>query len=139
MATTPPMKNPTAIELWNFLMIIVPPMLNVKSMIADQRDVNDSLKPRLDMTMQDIRESNPVNPKIEYLWIEHIDNAMQNKNRWSESTVRHSSPRTHNFDFTNDNSNKTYHHPAMRRRDDPPQRESASIAVYVESEALMIS
>lgn len=42
-------------------------MLNVKSMIADQRAVKDSLKPRLDMTTQDIRESNPVNPRIEYL------------------------------------------------------------------------
>lgn len=36
-------------------------------MIADQRAVKDSLKPRLDMTTQDIRESNPVNPRIEYL------------------------------------------------------------------------
>mmetsp|Transcript_17728 Transcript_17728/g.40507 ORF Transcript_17728/g.40507 Transcript_17728/m.40507 type:complete len:100 (-) Transcript_17728:230-529(-) len=32
-----------------------------------------------------------------------------------------------------------YHHPAMRRRDEPPQRESASNAVYVEREVLMLS
>mmetsp|Transcript_1935 Transcript_1935/g.4032 ORF Transcript_1935/g.4032 Transcript_1935/m.4032 type:complete len:101 (-) Transcript_1935:95-397(-) len=72
-------------------------MLNVKSMTADQIDVNDSLKPREEITAQDIKERTPVKPRIEY------------------------------------------HQPAMRRRDEPPQRESASIAVYVESEALMIS
>jgi len=71
-------------------------MLNVKSINADQIDVNDSLKPRVDITAQDISASIPVNPRIEY------------------------------------------HHPAMRRRDEPPHRESARSAVYVEREALMI-
>mmetsp|Transcript_11913 Transcript_11913/g.28233 ORF Transcript_11913/g.28233 Transcript_11913/m.28233 type:complete len:169 (+) Transcript_11913:421-927(+) len=90
------MKNPTAIELWNFLMIMVPPILNVKSITADQIDVKDSLKPRVDITAQDIRASIPVNPKIEY------------------------------------------HHPAIRRLDEPPHRESARSDVYVDREALMI-
>lgn len=46
---------------------MVPPMLNVKSIIADQMDVNDSLKPREEITAQDIKDRTPVNPKIEYL------------------------------------------------------------------------
>lgn len=71
-------------------------MLNVKSIIADQIDVKDSLMPRVEITAQDIKERTPVNPRIEY------------------------------------------HQPAMRRRDEPPQRESARIAVYVESEALIV-
>ena len=43
-------------------------MLNVKSINADQIDVNDSLKPRVDITAQDISASIPVNPRIEYLY-----------------------------------------------------------------------
>jgi hypothetical protein len=61
------MKNPTAIELWNFLIIIVPPILKVSNINADHIDVNDSLKPRVDITAHDINASTPVNPKIEYL------------------------------------------------------------------------
>jgi hypothetical protein len=67
MATTPPMKNPTAMELWNFLMIIVPPMLNASSINADHIEVKVSLIPRVDMTAQDMRARTPVNPRIEYL------------------------------------------------------------------------
>jgi hypothetical protein len=36
IATTDPMKKPTAMELWNFRIIIVPPMLNTRSISADQ-------------------------------------------------------------------------------------------------------
>jgi len=90
------MKKPTAIELWNFLIIIVPPILKVSNINADHIDVNDSLKPRVDITAHDINASIPVSPRIEY------------------------------------------HHPAIRRRDDPPHSESANIAVYVERDALMV-
>ena len=55
IATTPPMKNPTAIELWNFLIIIVPPILNANSINADHIEVNASLRPLVDMTAHDIR------------------------------------------------------------------------------------
>ena len=68
MATTPPMKNPTAIELWNFLIIIVPPILNANSINADHIEVNASLRPLVDMTAHDINAKIPVKPKIEYLW-----------------------------------------------------------------------
>ena len=67
IATTPPMKNPTAIELWNFLMIIVPPILSAKSISADHIDVKVSLKPRVDMTAQDMSARTPVKPRMEYL------------------------------------------------------------------------
>jgi hypothetical protein len=61
------MKKPTAIELWNFLIIIVPPILNANSINADHIDVKASLIPRVDMTAQDINAKIPVKPKIEYL------------------------------------------------------------------------
>lgn len=67
MATTPPIKNPTAIELWNFLMIIVPPMLSARSISADHIEVKASLIPRVDMTAHDMRARTPVKPRIEYL------------------------------------------------------------------------
>mmetsp|Transcript_22760 Transcript_22760/g.42303 ORF Transcript_22760/g.42303 Transcript_22760/m.42303 type:complete len:114 (-) Transcript_22760:260-601(-) len=66
MATTPPMKNPTAMELWNFLMIMVPPILNAKSIKADHIDVKVSLMPRVDMTAQDMSARTPVSPRMEY-------------------------------------------------------------------------
>eukprot|EP00529_Nitzschia_sp_RCC80_P033170 CAMPEP_0113483562 /NCGR_PEP_ID=MMETSP0014_2-20120614/23498_1 /TAXON_ID=2857 /ORGANISM="Nitzschia sp." /LENGTH=138 /DNA_ID=CAMNT_0000377113 /DNA_START=446 /DNA_END=862 /DNA_ORIENTATION=+ /assembly_acc=CAM_ASM_000159 len=66
IATTPPMKNPTAMELWNFLIIIVPPTLNANSINADHIEVNASLRPLVDMTAHDINAKIPVKPKIEY-------------------------------------------------------------------------
>jgi hypothetical protein len=67
MATTPPMKKPTAIELWNFLMIMVPPILNASNINADHIEVKASLNPRVDMTAHDISARTPVKLKIEYL------------------------------------------------------------------------
>jgi hypothetical protein len=61
------MKNPTAIELWNFLMIIVPPILNESNISADHIDVNASDRPRVDMTAHDINAKIPDRLKIEYL------------------------------------------------------------------------
>lgn len=42
-------------------------MLNAKSIIADQPDVNDSLEPRVDITAKPMSARIPVNPRIEYL------------------------------------------------------------------------
>ncbi len=67
MATTDPMKNPTAMELWNFRIIIVPPMLNTRSISADQMDANPSAKVRVDMTMKLSNVRIAVTAKIEYL------------------------------------------------------------------------
>ena len=67
MATTPPMKKPTAILLWNFRMIMVPPMLKAANKNADQILAKPSEKDRVPMTAQDRRARIPVSPKIEYL------------------------------------------------------------------------
>jgi hypothetical protein len=67
MATTPPIKKPTAIELWNFLIIIVPPIDKANSINADHIDVNVSDIPRVDITAHDINANTPVKLKIEYL------------------------------------------------------------------------
>jgi hypothetical protein len=65
--TTPPMKNPTAIELWNLRMIMVPPMLRRQSIAADQKLANPSENGRVPMTAKDINMRRTVSPKIEYL------------------------------------------------------------------------
>lgn len=67
MATTPPMKNPTAIELWNFLIIMVPPILKASNIKADHIEVKASLRPRVDMTAHDMSAKIPVKLNIEYL------------------------------------------------------------------------
>lgn len=69
IATTPPMKKPTAIELWNLRIIIVPPILNAKSIRADQTDVKPSARDRVPMTAHAINARTPVKPRIEYLGI----------------------------------------------------------------------
>ena len=68
MATTPPMKKPTAILLWNFRMIMVPPMLKAANKNADQILANPSEKDRVPMTAHDKSANIPVRPKIEYLY-----------------------------------------------------------------------
>lgn len=65
--TTPPIKNPTAMELWNFLMIMVPPMLRIHSIVADQKDASPSANGREPITTNDMSISMTVRPKIEYL------------------------------------------------------------------------
>lgn len=67
MATTPPMKNPTAMELWNFRIIMVPPMLNTRSIIADQTAANPSANVRVDMTTNESNVNTAVTAKMEYL------------------------------------------------------------------------
>jgi hypothetical protein len=71
MATTPPMKKPTAIELWNLRIIMVPPMLSASNMKADHTEVNPSAIDRVPMTAQDIKARRPVMARIEYLKGEH--------------------------------------------------------------------
>jgi hypothetical protein len=67
IATTPPIKKPTAMELWNFLMIMVPPILRASNINADHIDVNASLNPRVDMTAHDMSARIPVKLRMEYL------------------------------------------------------------------------
>lgn len=61
------MKKPTAIELWNLRMIMVPPTLNPSNIAADQNETKASAKDRDPITTQDIRAKTPVIAKIEYL------------------------------------------------------------------------
>jgi hypothetical protein len=65
--TTPPMKNPTAMELWNFRIIMVPPMLRRQSIAADQKLANPSENGRVPITAKDMSIRRTVSPKIEYL------------------------------------------------------------------------
>ena len=67
VATTDPMKKPTAMELWNFRIIIVPPMLKTTSMREDQIDANPSARDRVDMMMKLSNVRIAVTAKIEYL------------------------------------------------------------------------
>jgi hypothetical protein len=67
MATTPPMKNPTAMELWNFRIIMVPPILKANNIKADHMEVKASLRPRVDMTAHDMSAKIPVKLRMEYL------------------------------------------------------------------------
>mmetsp|Transcript_31955 Transcript_31955/g.48613 ORF Transcript_31955/g.48613 Transcript_31955/m.48613 type:complete len:88 (+) Transcript_31955:372-635(+) len=66
MATTPPIKKPTAIELWNFLMIMVPPMLNTNSITADQMAANPSAIVLVDIITKLRSVRIAVTAKIEY-------------------------------------------------------------------------
>ena len=61
------MKNPTAMELWNLRMIIVPPMLKTHSIAALQKLAKPSAKGRVPITANDMSISNTVRPRIEYL------------------------------------------------------------------------
>lgn len=67
MATMAPIKNPTAIELWNLRMIIVPPILSIISMSADHIDANPSARVLVPETNIDMSIRLPVTPRIEYL------------------------------------------------------------------------
>jgi hypothetical protein len=84
MATTPPIKKPTAILLWNFRIIIVPPMLKVNNKRADHTLAKPSAKDRVDMTAHDKSAKIAVRPKIEYLndkekstWTRRLENTLQ--------------------------------------------------------------
>ena len=61
------MKNPTAMELWNFRMIIVPPMESMRSINADHIEANPSAIDRVPMTKMDMSIREPVIPRMEYL------------------------------------------------------------------------
>ena len=69
IATTPPMKKPTAMELWNFRIIIVPPILNANNINADHVDMKPSDRFLVPITANDINVNIPVIERIEYLGI----------------------------------------------------------------------
>ena len=67
MATTHPMKNPTAREEWNFRIIMVPPTLRPQSMSPDHKAASPSENrrdPRMSIP-KIVRKS--VIPRMEYL------------------------------------------------------------------------
>ena len=72
MDTTPPMKKPTAMELWNFRIIIVPPMLRMHNIPSDQKLANPSENGRVPMTAKDNTINNTVSPRMEYLMVDQI-------------------------------------------------------------------
>ena len=49
------MKNPTATEVWNLRMMIVPPMHSESKMTDDQSDMKASVPPREDMEKMEIK------------------------------------------------------------------------------------
>ena len=67
MATTLPMKNPTAKLLWNLRIIMVPPMLRNRSIMADHSAAKPSDMLRVDITTSDMSIKMPVKLKMEYL------------------------------------------------------------------------
>ena len=69
MATTLPMKKPTAMLLWNLRMIMVPPIPSAQSMSADQMAANPSASGRVVMTAKLIMAKTNVRVRIEYLLI----------------------------------------------------------------------
>ena len=67
IAKTPPIKKPTAMELWNLRMIMVPPTLKPNNIAADQNETKASANDRDPITTHDISAKIPVIAKIEYL------------------------------------------------------------------------
>lgn len=67
LATVTPMKNPTAMELWNLRIIMVPPTDRQQSRTADQKLQKPSLAGLLPMTAKLMSMSAAVMAKIEYL------------------------------------------------------------------------
>ena len=61
------MKKPTAMELWNFRIIMVPPMDSINSIRALHMEAKPSAIDRVPMTKMDISMRDPVRPRIEYL------------------------------------------------------------------------
>jgi hypothetical protein len=53
--------------LWNFRMIMVPPMLRMQSINADQNAAKPSETGRVPMTQNDMIDRITVIPRIEYL------------------------------------------------------------------------
>lgn len=124
MAKTPPMKKPTAMELWNLRMIMVPPTLNPNNIAADQNETKASAKDwDPPIIMKDMSAKIPVIAKIEYL-VAPITKVEGTKR--SQNTMRILLERK--VDMVgllcgwNGNKGNTYHHPAINRRDDPPQK-----------------
>jgi hypothetical protein len=54
-------------ELWNFRIIIVPPMLSASNMKADHTEVKPSERDRVPTTAHDMNARMPVMARIEYL------------------------------------------------------------------------
>lgn len=74
------MKKPTASDEWNFLIIMVPPMLNAHSMRPDHAAAKPSGKRRDPNTSTPKVDNTIVNARIEYLY-EKIHNDGRHRRR----------------------------------------------------------
>eukprot|EP00986_Skeletonema_menzelii_P018376 scaffold26631_cov139-Skeletonema_menzelii.AAC.17 len=61
------MKNPTATEVWNLRIMIVPPMQSERRTREDQREMKASVPPRLDMAKIAMRSWTIDIPRMKYL------------------------------------------------------------------------
>ena len=75
------MKKPTAMELWNFRIIIVPPILNANNINADQIDMKPSDRALVPITANDINVNIPVIERIEYLRCSFVVFVVQSANK----------------------------------------------------------
>mmetsp|Transcript_26391 Transcript_26391/g.76160 ORF Transcript_26391/g.76160 Transcript_26391/m.76160 type:complete len:110 (+) Transcript_26391:679-1008(+) len=66
VATTLPMKKPTAMLVWNRLMTMVPPMHNPTTIMVDQRAEKDSALDRVDTVQNVVREMMRERARMEY-------------------------------------------------------------------------
>lgn len=124
MATTHPMKKPTASEEWNFLIIMVPPTLRAHNIRPDHAAANPSGSLRDPSTNTPKIANKRVIPRIEYLWLSCFVEIIIIIVR--DEKFRH----PQGFGDSQSTTPCSYHHPAINFREDPPQRDSAKYAVY---------
>ena len=61
------MKNPTATEVWNLRIIMVPPMQRERRTREDQSEMKASVPPREDMAKIEMRSWSIEMPRMKYL------------------------------------------------------------------------
>jgi len=61
------MKNPTATDVWNLRMMMVPPMQRERRTREDQREMKASVPPREDMAKIEMRSWSIDMPRMKYL------------------------------------------------------------------------
>lgn len=62
-----PMKKPTATDVWNLRMMIVPPIQRDKRTSEDQSEMKASVPPREDMAKIEMRSWSMDIPRMKYL------------------------------------------------------------------------
>eukprot|EP00984_Skeletonema_dohrnii_P017698 scaffold8131_cov215-Skeletonema_dohrnii-CCMP3373.AAC.4 len=61
------MKKPTATDVWNLRMMMVPPMQRERRTREDQREMKASVPPREDMAKIEMRSWSIDMPRMKYL------------------------------------------------------------------------